>query len=242
MNELTRADATLGAVIVCDDDDLTREALSQNLSADRFEAMPAPTAKAALELSRDGQADLLLLDLVLPDLSGLEVLRLIRGREAEAEGEPSLPVVLVSGRSSERDRIRCFDSGADAFIPKPASYPELLAQIKSILRRRQERQRSRLRIGGLVIDRVTRRVTVDGRPVALSRKEYLMLCVLAESPDRVVSKEELHYRVWGHESLRHSRTLETHISRLRCKLDPVERRFVINSWGVGYQLCEEAAR
>lgn len=236
---MNRPDADLGTLIVCEDDEPTRDVLSQNLSADRFRVLPAPTATMALDLTRSHRPDLLLLDLVLPDLSGLEVLRIIRGRELQAEyDDQALPVILVSGLSSERDRIRCLESGADHFLPKPVSYPELLAHIKTALRRSRFRSRDQLRVGSLVIDRTTRQVTVDGRPVALSRKEFLMLCVLAEQPERIVPKDELHFRVWGHESLRHSRTLETHVSRLRCKLDPAQRRFVVNTWGVGYQLCE----
>jgi DNA-binding response OmpR family regulator len=230
-----------GTVIVCEDDPTTRDLLRQNLVADRFQVYTASTATTALELTRSYRPDLLLLDLVLPDHSGLEVLRTIREREmASDSNDPILPVILVSGASSEQDRIRCLDSGADHFLPKPVSYPELLAHIRTAMRRNQRTAREQVRIRGLVIDRLRRRVTVDERPVALSRKEFEMLCVLAEQPERIVPKEELHLRVWGHESLRHSRTLETHVSRLRCKLDPEQRRFVINAWGVGYKLCEVA--
>lgn len=232
-------DAGRGTLIVCEDDDSTRDLLIHNLSADRFRVLPAPTASAALELTRSQRPDLLLLDLVLPDLNGLDVLRIIRDRELEAEyGDPALPVILVSGLSSQRDRIRCLENGADHFLPKPVSYPELLAHVHTALRRSRSRSHTQIRVNGLVIDRMTRRVTVDGHPVALSRKEYLMLCVLAEQPERIVPKDELHFRVWGYETLRHSRTLETHISRLRCKLDPAQRRFIVNTWGVGYRLCE----
>lgn len=228
-----------GTVIVCEDDEATRDLLSQNLIADRFQVLAAPTASAALDLTRSHRPDLLLLDLVLPDLSGLEVLRIIRDRELDADNtDPALAIILLSGFSSEQDRIRCLESGADHFLPKPVSYPELLAHVRTAMRRNRRSSRDQLRIRGLVIDRLTRHVTVDGRPVMLSRKEFQMLCVLAEQPQRIVPKEELLYRVWGHESLHHSRTLESHVSRLRCKLDPEQRRFVINTWGVGYKLCE----
>src|SRR5690606_27556384 len=113
---------------------------------------------------------------------------------------------------------------------------ELLARIRTVLRRSRRGSRERISVGRLVIDRVSRRVTVDGREVRMNRKEYRLLYILASEPDRVFTKEELLSLVWGHDSLVHSRTLESHASRLRRKLDPEGSRYVINDWGVGYKL------
>lgn len=226
----------LATLVVCEDDEPTLAMLCDNLVADQYRVLPAPAAKDALRLAARHRPDLMLLDLGLPDASGLEVLRAIRNQRGACD--PLLPVILFSGYGSEQDRVRCLDSGADDFIVKPFPYPELLARIRSVMRRCRRQPSERIRVDTLVVDRATRRVTVDGRDVTLSRKEYRMLCILAEQPERVFTKDELIALIWGHTSLEHSRTLESHASRLRRKLDPVERRFVINAWGVGYKLIE----
>ncbi len=232
-----RSRVTEGArVVVCEDDRPTLELLCDHLTADRFEVLAAPTAADALRQCEFSRPDLLLLDLSLPDGSGLDVLREIRGPGTiSGTFDSELAVIVISGRGSERDRIRGLERGADDYVLKPFSYSELLARIGAVLRR-SRREGSVMRIEGIEIDRRERRVKVDGRPARLSAKEFSLLSALAAEPTRVFSKEELLREVWGYRSVGHTRTLESHASRLRRKLDPDGGRFIVNCWGVGYRL------
>ena len=191
----------IAQVVVCEDDTATLELLCEHLPADRFGALPAPSASDALRLCRYNQPDLLLLDLALPDASGLEF-------------------------------------GADDYLVKPFHYPELRARINSVLRRRSGRRQGPCRVGDLVLDPARRRVWVEGRDIALSNKEYSLLRVLISDPIRVFSKKELLEEVWGFRTTAQTRTLDSHASRLRRKLDPESSRYVVNCWGVGYRLVD----
>lgn len=223
-------------IVVCEDDRPTLELLCDHLVADRFEVLAAPTAADALRLCEFNRPDLLLLDLSLPDASGLDVLGRIRGVRGIANPfDSNLAVIIVSGRGSERDRIRGLERGADDYVLKPFSYGELLARIGAVLRRRGAGEPV-IRVEGIEIDRRQRTVRVNGKPVRLSAKEFSLLAVLAGEPTRVFSKEELLREVWGYRSIGHTRTLEAHASRVRRKLDPDTGRFIVNCWGVGYRL------
>jgi DNA-binding response OmpR family regulator len=229
----------IATIVVCEDDPATRELLCEHLAADRFGALPAPTAGDALRLCRYNQPDLLLLDLALPDASGLDVLREIRAADAHATRfDPRLPVIVLTGRGADAERVRGLDCGADDYLVKPLHYPELRARINAVLRRAGGRREGPCRVGDLVIDPVRRKVTVEGRDVALSNKEFSLLRVLASDPIRVFSKGELLHDVWGYRTETRTRTLDSHASRLRRKLDPDAGRYVVNCWGVGYRLVD----
>ncbi len=229
----------IARLVVCEDDPVTLELLCENLLADRFGVLPAPTASDALRLCRYNQPDLLLLDLALPDGSGLDVLREIReDAGAIPRYDPELPVIVLSGRGSGTDRVRGLEAGADDYVVKPFAVEELRARIATILRRRQPRRVGPVRVGELVVDPARRLATVRGEPVALSKKEFTLLKVLATDPCRVFSKEELLTAVWGHQTNEKTRTLDSHASRLRRKLDPEYGRYVLNTWGVGYRLLD----
>jgi DNA-binding response OmpR family regulator len=226
----------LAAVVVCEDDDATRELLCDHLTADRYRALPAPSASDALRLCGYNHPDLMLLDLGLPDAQGIDVLREIRS--SGDRFDPDLPVVVLSGRTSEADRLRGFKAGADDFVPKPFSYAELAARVAAVLRRRAGRRNGPIRVGDLTVDAMRRRVTVGAREVALANKEFALLRALAAEPHRVFTKDELLRDVWGFRSQGRTRTLDSHASRLRRKLDPEGARFVFNCWGVGYRLLD----
>ncbi len=233
-----------GTVVVCEDDERTLELLCDHLTADRFRPLPAPCASDALRLCHFKQPDLLLLDLVLPDASGLDVLREIRDCDGvSARFDSELPVIVLSGRTSDADRVRGLTEGADGYIVKPFHYPELLALIGAVMRRRVGPKRGPLRVGELVVDPVTREVRVGGRRVELANKEFALLRALASEPTRVFTKSELLRDVWGFKSMGRTRTLDSHASRLRRKLerDGDGSRFVVNVWGVGYRLVEDPA-
>jgi DNA-binding response OmpR family regulator len=229
----------IASVVVCEDDTVTLELLCDHLVADRFGALPAPSASDALRLCRYNQPDLLLLDLTLPDASGLDVLREIR--EADGVGsrfDPRLPVIVLTGRGADADRVRGLESGADDYVLKPFHYPELRARIGAVLRRGVDKREGPCRVGEIVIDPARRTVTVGERSVQLANKEFSLLRALAADPTRVFSKEELLHDVWGYRTLGRTRTLDSHASRLRRKLDPEHGRYVVNCWGVGYRLLD----
>jgi len=229
----------IASVVVCEDDAPTLELLCESLTADRFGVLPAPSASDALRLCRFKHPDLMLLDLTLPDACGLDVLREIR----EADGivsrfDPRLPVIVLSGRGSDEERVRGLEFGADDYVVKPFVYGELRARMTAVLRRGCHPRSGPIRVGEIVVDPVRHRVVVGGQEVRLSQKEFSLLHVLATDPHRVFSKRELLARVWGQRSPTKTRTLDSHASRLRRKLDPERARFIVNCWGVGYRLLD----
>jgi DNA-binding response OmpR family regulator len=226
-------------VVVCEDDPPTLDLLCDHLQADRFQALPAPSAGDALRLCHYNDPDLLLLDLRLPDASGLDVLREIRASAGPTgRFDPALPVIVVSGRSTEVDRVRGFTEGADDYVVKPFHYQEVAARIRAVLRRRDSRREGPRRIGDLFIDPSRRKVRVADREVSLANKEFALLRALASDPHRVFTKDDLLRDVWGFRSMGRTRTLDSHASRLRRKLDPEHGRYVVNVWGVGYRLLD----
>jgi DNA-binding response OmpR family regulator len=151
-------------------------------------------------------------------------------------------MMVLSGRAGEMDRLRGFERGADDFVAKPFSYPELLARIRAVLRRSRGRRTGAgiLKVGALVIDPVSHQVTLRGKPVVLPGKEFALLVALATEPTRVFSKEELLRDVWGFRSMGRTRTLDSHACRLRHKLGVDGDHFVVNVWGIGYRLVDGA--
>jgi DNA-binding response OmpR family regulator len=163
-------------VIVCEDDAPTLELLCDHLEADRYRALPAPSAADALRLCHYKQPDLLVLDLNLPDAAGLDVLREIRASEgATGRYDPELPVIVLTGRGTDADRLRGFDCGADDYVVKPFAVAEIVARIKAVLRRRDGRRAGPLRVGEIFVDTARREVWVGDRLVQLANKEFAHL-------------------------------------------------------------------
>ncbi len=226
-------------VVVCEDDAPTLELLCEHLEADRFRALPAPCASDALRLCHFKQPDLLLLNLRLPDAAGLDVLREIRASEgATGYYDPELPVIVLSGRGSDADRVRGFLCGADDYVVKPFCVQEVVARMRAVLGRRDGRREGPLRVGEIHVDVSRREVRVGERSVALANKEFSLLRALASDPTRVFTKQELLRDVWGFRSMGATRTLDSHACRLRQKLGTGGDRFVVNVWGVGYRLVD----
>ncbi len=230
-------------ILVVEDDTATRTFLADNLTADGYEVHVCDCARDALRLLADKDPDLLLLDLGLPDASGLEVLRRVRAADGLASRiDPATPVVLLTGRDGELDRLRGFEHGADDYVCKPFSYPELRARAGALLRRTSaQRSLGRIRVGGLDIDPVAHTALLHGRLLELSQKEFALLRVLAAEPSRVFSKEELLRTVWGYRSMGRTRTIDSHACRLRRKLGAGGDRYVVNVWGIGYRLVDPVA-
>ncbi len=229
------------AVLVVEHEEPTRAFLEQQLTDDGFDVLSAEQARKALELVERAHPDLVLLDAVLPDASGFEVCSRLREGEPGRSWNRDVPVIMVSARSDPVDRLRGFARGCDDYVPKPFLYEELVARMRAVLRRANGTRRTIVSVGDLTVDLGSRTVRVGGERVQLSAKEYDLLVALAEDPERVYGKDELLRNVWGFRSLGRTRTLDSHASRLRRKLnnggDP---RYVANVWGVGYRLVAPA--
>jgi DNA-binding response OmpR family regulator len=228
------------SLLLVEDDEPTATFLADNLAADGFDVTVAPGVAEGWRALEVRRLEVVLLDLALADGSGLALLDRVRAAHGAASRvDPALPVIVVSGRVSELDRVRGFERGADDYVPKPFSYRELLARIRAVLRRADIRSgRGTLRVGELVVDPLSREVRLAGREVHLSAKEFALLYALAADPTRVFTKVELLQDVWGYATPGATRTLDTHACRIRQKLSGSETRFVITVRGVGYKLTE----
>jgi DNA-binding response OmpR family regulator len=227
-------------ILVVEDDHATRTFLADNLTADGYELLVADSAGAALRLFESRFPDLALVDVGLPDASGLELLRRVRSADGVASRiDPATPFVLITGRDGELDRVRGFERGADDYVCKPFSYPELRGRVAALLRRAARRPgMGRLRVGELEIDPAARTCLLRGAVVALSQKEFALVRTLAAEPTRVFTKDELLRAVWGFRHAGTTRTLDSHACRLRRKLGADGDSFVVNVWGVGYRLVD----
>ncbi len=214
--------------------------LQEQLAEDGFDVLAADAAGHALELVEAVRPDLVLLDAVLPDVSGFDLCGRLRSGEPGRAWDRDVPVIIVSARSDPVDRVRGFARGCDDYVARPFVYAELVARMRAVLRRAAAPRHHVLRVGDLEIDLAARAVKVEEVRVILSAKEYDLLVALAEDPRRVFTKEELLRSVWGFRSMGRTRTLDSHASRLRRKLNkPSGGGFVVNVWGVGYRLAPD---
>lgn len=222
-------------ILVIDDEPAIVRAVRANLGSRGFRVDVAESAKEALE--RVGaHPDLVILDLGLPDGDGLELISSLRERDRA-------PIIVLSARGAERDKVRALDLGADDYLTKPFGVEELLARIRVALRRTlsPEADAPIFRTGGLVVDLVHRRVSVDGTDLHLTPTEYAVLTALVRHADRVVTDAMLLREVWGPEYGDEDHYLHVYMARLRKKLekDPQRPRFILTEPGVGYRLLTE---
>ena len=194
---------TAATILIVEDDAPTRTFLADNLTADGYELLVADSAHEGLRLLETKFPDVALVDLGLPDGSGLDVVRRVRASDGVASRiDPAVPLVVISGRAGELDRLRGFERGCDDYLCKPFSYPELRARVEALLRRADVRRRpGRLRVGALEVDVVARVVRLRGAPVELSQKEFALVRTLASDPTRVFTKDELLRTIWGFRTL-----------------------------------------
>src|SRR5919109_4046297 len=220
------------ALLLSESEEATRSFLERHLAQDGFEVVGAENGEA-LDLLERARPDLVLIG----DPDGLDLGRRLREGEPGRSWDREVPVILLGSQPSDPvDRVRAFDRGCDDYLDRPFHYDELVARIRAVLRRSAPSAAERLEAGEIEIDRRTRRVSVAGARVALPTKEYELLLKLAGDPHKVFTKEELLRDVWGFRSQGRTRTLDSHASRLRRKLDPDGARYVFNCWGVGYRL------
>jgi DNA-binding response OmpR family regulator len=231
-------------VLLVEDDPVLRSFLAENLAADGFDPVVAGSAADGLRALEYKRPDVALVDLGLPDGSGLDLIARVRAADgAGSRLDPGLPLIVVSGRDGELDRLRGFERGADDYVVKPFSYGELRMRILAVLRRsRGRRGGGCLRVGELEVDPVAHEARLRGTRVELAQKEFALLHALACEPRRVFAKEDLLRDVWGFRAPGATRTLDSHACRLRRKLGAQGDRFVINVWGVGYKLLDGPAR
>ncbi len=222
-------------VLVADDERNIVQLVRMYLSNEGFTVETASNGRDALEKARRIKPDLLILDLMMPDIDGWEVCRQLRK-------ESDIPVIMLSARGEEVDKIVGLELGADDYVTKPFSPRELVARVKSVLRRYSAGQAPErvLQVGDLRIDPDRREVTVDGKPVDLRPKEFELLSALARSPGVVFDRERLLKLAWGYDYYGDSRTVDVHVTWLRDKLKDSTAR-IQTVWGVGYKLVEGSA-
>jgi DNA-binding response OmpR family regulator len=221
-------------VLVVDDEPTIREIVVSYLEREGFKTLEAADGNRARELLERDPPDLVVLDLMLPGTDGLELCRWIRSRSR-------LPVIMLTARGEESDRIVGLELGADDYVTKPFSPRELAARVRTVLRRAKPDAETdeRLSYDGLVIDSSTREVTRGNEPLRLTAREFDLLWFLASHPRRVFSREHLMRRVWGYSAALDTGTVTVHMRRLREKIehDPSHPRHLETVWGVGYRFA-----
>lgn len=227
----------MSKILIVEDDQSIAQGLRDNLEFEKHEVSVATDGESALRLAREQRPDLIILDIRLPRMSGYEVCRKLRG-----EGS-AIPVLMLTARGEEEDRVLGLDLGADDYVTKPFSVRELMARIRALLRRASASPElpGELRMGDIVADFRSYEACRGGQPVELTRKEFGLLQLLAAREGRVVTRDELLETVWGHDAPQSTRTVDNHVATLRAKLepDPSSPRYLQTVHGVGYKLVRE---
>ncbi len=221
------------ALLLAEPEPATRGYLERQLVNDGFHVLQAAFGGEALALAERTRPDLVL-------CSELDLCARLREGEPGRTWNRNVPVIVLGPQEADAvDRVRAFQRGADDYLQSPVAYDELVARIRAVLRRTSPPAAEIAEVGDLTIDRLARVVAVRGETVHLAGKEFELLSALADEPHRVFTKDELLRDVWGYRSFTRTRTLDSHVSRLRQKLEQEpEDRFVVNVWGVGYKLVD----
>ena len=228
-------------ILIIEDNVELSDILAMHLRDLHYEVDVEGDGEAGLAQAESGSHDLIILDLMLPGIDGIEICRRLRGRQ------DYIPIIMLTSKSSELDRVLGLEIGADDYVTKPFSIPELLARVKAAFRRGErlrqpsgETDKGIIRTGGLMIDPEKRVVTLDGRPVDLTAKEFDLLLRFARNPGRVYSRAQLLDLVWGYGHDGYEHTVNSHINRLRTKIEdnPARPRYILTVWGVGYKFSD----
>ena len=222
-------------ILVVDDEKVLVKGIKFNLENEGYQVEVGYDGEQAVELARNGGFDLIILDLMMPKIDGLQACMRIREFS-------NVPVIMLTARSEDTDKIIGFECGADDYITTPFNILELKARIRATLRRagaaHQKDKTSRLQVGHIALDTDERSASKDGQAVDLTAKEFDLMELLMRNPGRVYSRENLLNIVWGYEYAGEYRTVDVHIRRLREKLelDPANPEYILTKWGVGYYL------
>jgi len=219
-------------ILVVDDEPAIRDTVSYALRGEGYEVEEAADGERGLELGRHGGFDVIVLDIMLPRLSGTEVCRTLRE-------ESDVPILMLTAKDAEVHRVLGLELGADDYVTKPFSMVELVSRIRALLRRRElDRQRDDVRIGGLVVDLRRHQVVVDGRTVRLTPSEFKLLALLAQEPGREYSRREIMQYLWDSEYVGDMRACDVHVVGLRQKIEPepASPSRLLTVRGVGYKL------
>jgi two-component system response regulator RegX3 len=225
----------MNRVLVIEDEPAVRDALGYALRGEGFDVDLTGDGEAGLHAAQAGDYDVLVLDLMLPKMSGTEVCRRLRA-------ESPVPIIMLTAKGAELDRVLGLEIGADDYVTKPFSMAELIGRIRAILRRRdldRSGAERRLRIGSLELDPIRHEARVDGDPKRLTPSEFKLLLLLAEQPERVFSRREIMQHLWDSEYVGDQRACDIHISNLRQKLehDAARPERIVTVRGVGYKLA-----
>jgi DNA-binding response OmpR family regulator len=224
-------------VLVVDDDRKTVELIRLYLERDRYNVSVAYDGRRALELARSQHPDLVVLDLMLPEIDGVDVCRTL-------QTESQVPIIMLTARSTEEDMLLGLELGADDYMTKPFSPRELVARVRAVLRRTHEEaeQPAQLRVGRITLDRIQHEARLDARPLHLTPKEFRLLETLMNEPGRAFSRLELLERVFGFDYAGLERTVDVHVMNLRRKVesDAAHPRYIQTVYGVGYKFVEKA--
>jgi DNA-binding response OmpR family regulator len=237
MSATTPLAAGFARILIVEDDEGIRDTLKFHLSSAGFQVLEAADGTTGLRAARTGKPDLILLDLMLPGMGGLELCRALRKTSR-------VPILMISARDNEVDKIVGLELGADDYITKPFSVREVTARVNAVLRRsRSETERTipeRESFGNFTLDRAARRVTMDNQEVRLTAREFDLLSHLLANPGRVQSRERLLQQVWGEDFSGESKTVDVHIRWLREKFAEVAPFAIVTVRGAGYRLDREA--
>ena len=222
-------------ILVVEDEETVQETLAYNLEQEGYRVLTADDGEEALRLIRQERPDLVVLDIMLPRLDGLAVCRLVRKDPDVAH----TPIIMLTARGTQGDKMVGLDSGADDYITKPFGLGEFLARVRAVLRRAPGRgvMRQTIQAGGIELDLAARRVYRNGKELQLSQKEFDLLAELMRNEGAVLSRDLILSRVWGYDYYGDSRTVDVHIRWLRQKIeeDPSDPRHIITVRGVGYR-------
>lgn len=228
-------DDTAARILVVDDDDEIRASLRRGLTAAGFIVVPVADGAAALGMIRESPPNLMVLDIMLPGLDGLDVVRRLR------QGDDELPVILLTARDAVPDRVAGLDAGADDYLVKPFALSELVARIKVRLRRREAGASADLSFADVRLIPSAREAVRGGRPIALTATEYELLRLFLLNPKQVLTRDRIYERVWGYEFVGESKVIEVYVRYLREKLEAAgEPRLIHTLRGAGYVLKQPA--
>ena len=223
-------------ILVIDDEAALTNMLRRGLEAEGFDVDTAADGQGGLALARSERPDVVILDVMLPETDGFEVCRSLRA----LRGGDDMAIIILTARTSPRDRVFGLEIGADDYITKPFHFAELLARIRVQLRRRGAPESRTLRFGGLALDTEAHTAVWDGRPLSLTPKEYEMLEVLLRNPRRVLTRDRIAEEVWGYDFEAESNVIDVYVRRLRRKLEAVSQTPLIHTVrGIGYMLNEQ---